>query len=513
MHARRHSTRLTALFAAMVLSGCSLFEPAPLPDPPADATVASDPPGAVAPTTPSPVRSTIRWRRCGEDFQCGSVRVPASYERRTGKTIKLALIRLRAPVPQRRIGSLIVNPGGPGGSGVDFVRQAAVDTIPAELRARFDIVGFDPRGVGASRPVSCGNEPERFLARDLASVNQATVADVLRAAQSLASACQESTGAFLKDMSTAAVARDLDRIRAAVGDAQLNFLGFSYGTFIGMTYAELFPRRVRALVLDGPVDPALGWVERAREQGQTLERTLAQFFRECRSDRECQGRRLGLSLQRFKALIARLERDPVPAPYVGSDRFLRSSEALLATALLLKERGTGWRLLAAGLVGAMRGDGSLLLSIAEGTTGKSPGRRAQNGLAPLLAVNCIDIPAPAPATYADAATQLSKQSPHFGGLMLLISAPCAFWPVKPLREPARIVAPDAPPAVVIGTTGDPTTPYRWAQRVSDALASGRLVTRTGSGHTGFGGLNVCTDRHVIPYLISLTVPPEGATCG
>ncbi|MDQ3342365.1 MAG: alpha/beta hydrolase [Actinomycetota bacterium] len=234
-----------------------------------------------------PGRSTLDWRRCGKPFECATLRVPLNHARPGGRKLGLAIIRLKAPVHDQRLGSLVVNPGGPGGSRVQFVRHGAVDVVPAELRAQFDIVGFDPRAVGTSAAVSCGGASEDLLSSDLHPDSPGEVAPLLTAARRLAGACGERNGPLLRRMSTEDVARDVDLLREALGDRQLTYLGYSYGTFIGATYASLFAKRTRALVLDGAVDPSLDAQQRARQQAEQLERTLDDFLAACDTEPTC----------------------------------------------------------------------------------------------------------------------------------------------------------------------------------------------------------------------------------
>ena len=499
--------RVTGVFVVTaVLSACSLFSQVPtsLEDEGVDRVVQDSAPKAQR------LRPTLRWKSCGGRFDCARLPVPLVHDRPGGEKIDLALIRLPAPAKADRIGSLVVNPGGPGGSGVDFVRYSAVETVPAEVRARFDIVGFDPRGVSRSSGLECGDEPQRFLSGDFFPDGAGDLDAVLASARSLADACAAQNATMLPHMSTADVSRDLDLIRRAVGDSQLTYLGFSYGSTIGLTYAQQFPERLRAMVLDGPVDPAIDGRRRAMDQATVLEKTLREFFRTCPRDDECRGYAERLSLRRFDDLLARLESSPVPA-FRFPGRTLRPAEALMATAALLKDRGTGWPLLAAGIAMADQGDGSLLLGVAESSVSETTGRR--QWLAPLLAVNCLDIPAPAVAEYPEAVDELSRRSDHFGPLMLLLASPCAYWSEPPQREPAVVEAADAPPSLIVGTTGDPTTPYGWAQNVAANLRAGRLITREGDTHTAFGRRNVCTDRSVSRYLVDLVLPPPDTSCG
>lgn len=494
------------LIAGVALSACSQV-PMSL-DPPAE--VAGHEKGNDAQAPAKPLKPTVRWRNCGKRFDCAKVRVPLNHARPQGKTIKLALIRLPAPKKAKRIGSLVVNPGGPGGSGVDFVRHGAVEMVPAEVRARFDIVGFDPRGVGKSQGLTCGDAPQSFLSRDFIPDGTSGLTEVLDAARAVAAACAADNAELLPHMSTSAVAKDLDVVRRAIGDRKLTYLGFSYGSTIGLTYAEQFPAKVRALVLDGPVDPAIDGRQRARDQAGVLERTLQEFFRTCPREIECRGYAKRLTLRRFDDLLARLESTPIPAWQLPG-RELRSAEALLATAALLKDRGMGWPMLAAAIASAEAGDGSMFLAVAESSVQAETGRR--QWLAPLLAVNCLDIPAPAAGSYPRAVEQLRRESRHFGSLMLLLASPCTYWEHPPQRRPAPVTAPKAPPVVVVGTTGDPTTPYHWAKAVAKHLRNSMLLTRDGAGHTAFGRRNVCTDRSVSRYLVDLVLPKAGTSCG
>ena len=497
--------RLSMLFAVCIaLSACSQV-PTSLEEPNFEGKARGGRPVA----EDKPLRPTVDWRNCGPRFDCASVRVPVDYKRPGDKKIKLALIRLPAPKKAKRIGSLIVNPGGPGGSGVDFVRHGAVDTVPAEVRARFDVVGFDPRGVGKSAGIDCGEAPQEFLSNNFIPDNGSELDAVLRSAEAVAGACAENNPELLPHMATAYVARDLDAIRRAVGDRQLTYLGFSYGSTIGLTYAEQFPAQVRAMVLDGPVDPAVDGLQRARDQARVLEKTLREFVKVCSSDSACRGYAGKLTMRRFDRLISGLLAAPLPS-YSGT-RSLRSAEALVATAVLLKDRGMGWPVLAAGIDMAERGDGSLLLSVAESTM--SDGTNERQWLAPLLAVNCLDIQPPEPGQYPAAVAELKGKSRHFGALMLLLSSPCAYWEIPTQRQPRIIRAVNAPPAVVIGTTGDPTTPYHWAKAVAANLRGSVLLTRDGAGHTAFGRRNVCTDRTVSRYLVDTVLPAVGTSCG
>lgn len=476
---------------------------------------ASDAGTRPTPPQPTPGPSSLGWKACGEPgerFECATLTVPLDHDTPNGPTVDLAVIRLPAPPAATRLGSLVVNPGGPGASGVEFVRAAAVDTFPTELRTRFDIVGFDPRGVGTSRPITCGGSAGDLLTLDLAPDDDGERRAVLNAAQRAARDCQVTDGDVLPHVSTADVARDLDLLRAALGDTRLTYVGYSYGTFLGASYAALFPDRVRALVLDGAVDPALDAVGRARGGARALEEALQSALAECRETADCPIPPGNATVANVDALLARLERSALPAPYLGSGRALRAGDALLAHLVLLRDREQGWPVLLEGLGMAFEGDGSLLLATADSASGRGSDTVAAY-LGPLLAVNCLDIPAPPAADLPRLAGELAAESPRFGAAELYLLAACSYWPVPPQRATAPIAAPGAPPIVVVGATGDAVTPYDWSVSLAGQLENAVLLTRDASRHTAFGGDNVCTDRAVTAYLLELVVPQPGRSCG
>lgn len=480
-------------------------------------------PTAVPTPSAGPAFTTapVDWAECDDDseleafvgsdrFECAAIPVPLDHADPEGATIDIAVIRLPAPAAADRIGSLIVNPGGPGGSGVDWVRFGAIDSIPAELRARFDIVGFDPRGVGASTPVQCGEVSPLpdvpGLDPDSSSDREAIAAQ----AQRFADACAAESGDVLPFVSTEDAARDLDLIREAVGDDKLTYLGYSYGTYLGTVYAEMFGGNVRALVLDGAIDPSLDLIGRATGSAVALERALDTFVEECADNRRCslhERFRDGFTMDAF---LDRLAEQPVPAGYLGANRRLNDGDARLAMMALLRDRNQGWPLIEEGVAMAEEGDGSLLLSIADGVIGR--GDVDVDDLAANLAVNCTDLPQPDTAALFASAEELRGAAPRFGPSYLMIFASCAFWPAPSDREPTPADVTGAPPLLVVGTTGDAVTPFAWSEALAAQLDA-RLLTRNGSQHTAFGGENVCTDRAVVPYLIDLVLPPEGWACG
>lgn len=500
---------IAALIVSVLLVGCGATGNRSAAPDSAQASASPSPTGEAAPTPT--VEPTVLWEPCEAPFECATVPVPLDRDVPDGETLDIALIRLPAPAAARRIGSLVVNPGGPGVSGLDFVRTAAVEVIPAEVRGRFDVVGFDPRGVGASRPVTCDGGSVDLLSHDLSPDDATEIAAVLDAAENFADSCGAASGDLLPHVGTREVARDLDAIRAAVGDPRLTYLGYSYGTRIGATYADLFPDNVRALVLDGAVDPSLDLASEVRVQTEVLETALGEFLAACADDLRCPLPPEDSTLQAFDTLMADLESTALRAPQLGSGHRLEPGQAAVGVVAMLRDRTT-WPLLQIALAAASEGDGSYLAAPLGPATGQD-GEELADGMAPLMAVNCLDVPAPSPEELTGLASELSSTAPRMGPVLLYLTAPCSFWPVAPVETPQGITAAGAPPIVVVGNRGDLVTPFAWSESLAGQLESGVLLTRDGDRHTAFGGENVCTDRAVIRYLVDLIPPDPTRTCG
>ncbi len=506
---RRTWSSLAAVAVVLVVvAGCGGPAPTPTPQPSA---VAASP--SASGTTPRPSGTPLTWTDCGAPLQCATLSVPLDYGGGGPAVAHISLIRLPATDRARRIGSLVTNPGGPGGSGVDFVRQDATSIFPAAIRERFDIVGFDPRGVGLSTPVRCEADLETYLAADPDPVTTAQWAALEAVDRAFATACGANAGPLLGDVSTVSAARDLDFVRAALGDATLTYVGYSYGTFLGATYAGLFPDHIRALVLDAAVDPALDLVGRLRGQAASFEGALDRFLASCAANPSCDFYESGASGRAFDRLIAGLDRQPLPAPLVGGGRAATAGEAWSAILGALYSPGFGWPYLAQALGLAARGDGSLLLETADALNGRKPDGEYSNEVEANSAIDCADEPAPTdPAAYMTLAQQLVKTAPRVGRVLAATGLTCAFWPVHPAAAPAPITAAGAPPIVVIGGTGDPATPYAWSVALAKELSSGILLTRTGEGHGSYGFGTPCIDAPVDAYLLDLAAPAKGTVC-
>lgn len=449
------------------------------------------------------------WVRCESGFECAALPVPLAD---TGRTVDLALTRRPATGPGQRLGSLVVNPGGPGAGAVGYL-QSAYAGLPRLLRERFDLVAFDPRGVGRTAPVRCAStaELDRYLALDPAPDDAAELTAYERGNEALTAGCAGTSRELLAHVSTAEAAEDLDRVRAAVGDSRLTYLGYSYGTAIGAAYLEAHPTRVRAMVLDGALDPASTWDALLEGQSRGFDTALQALLSDCERTR-CAFRQAvgGDLLAAYDALDARIDRTRLP----GRDgRTVGPGEFSLAVGAGLYDREDGWPAVAAALAAAERGDGAPLLALSDSYSGRGPQGYA-NTLEANLAVTCTDRPWPRDtAPYLALADRVARVSPRFGAAIALSGLACATWPVPPTGVPHPVRAAGAPPVVVVGTTRDPATPYAWAVSLARQLASGVLVTYNGDGHTVYGGsAPPCVREPLDAYLLTGTAPPQGLRC-
>ncbi len=511
----RRRGRAPVLLALLLVFGCA---PTPLPpDVPATSggIVASSPaPGPSSASSPAPLPeptvASAHWTDCGKRFQCASIPVPRDYRDPSRGSLTVELIRLPAANRAKRIGALVMNPGGPGGSGIEFIREGA-EQFPRELRLRFDLVGFDPRGVNSSSPVRCIENLDGRAALDPSPDDAQELAALVADAKAYAAACEKRNGVNLPYLSTDAVARDLDRIRATLGDSKLTYLGFSYGTLIGSTYAELFPTRIRAMALDGAIDPSLDLEAFRAGQAAAFEASLRAFLAGCAKRASCAFHEEGRSARAFDTLMASIDRTSLPTPHAGGRR--RVGPGLTSSAVLGAMYSVGsWPTLAAALELAKAGDGSLMLLISDPFRGRKENGAYSNQQDAYTANTCLDFPAPtAVATYSAWAARLRKVAPHFAKQVAYNDLSCAYWAVPAERTPARVRAIGAPPIVVVGSTGDTATPYPWAVALSKQLSSGVLITRTGYGHTGYQASS-CVREALDAYLLDLKVPRNGLAC-
>jgi pimeloyl-ACP methyl ester carboxylesterase len=452
----------------------------------------------------------LSWTRCGRD-QCARLTVPLDYAKPAGADLRLALLKVPAQVPSERLGALVVNPGGPGGSGIDYAAAGSLQ-FGAPLSNHFDIVGFDPRGVGKSDPLTCAStaQIDELLAFDpdpLTAAGRTRMDTLIRA---FGQGCLTRSGDLARHMSTKEAARDMDILRAALGEPKLDYLGASYGTFLGATYAGLFPTHVGHFVLDGAIDPALSNAQLSIEQAHGFETALRAYAANCAASGCFLGRTTDEVVTRIQKFLASTDQVPLDT---GSSRKLTEGYATIGVWLPLYVKSYWPNLTDALKLAIIDHDGSGLLSLADAYSSRGTTGYTDNSVEALYAVNCLDhddyiATSDVPARFAE----FLKASPTFGRAFAFGLSTCSTWPVRSGQASQAIHAAGAPPIVVVGTTRDPATPLAWAQALAGELDSGRLITRNGDGHTGFRQGNPCVDNAVQDWLISGKVPPADLHC-
>lgn len=452
-----------------------------------------------APTS-DPTPAPLRWEPCGGRLQCGSLDVPIDPADPTGATVSLSLARLPATDPDARIGTLITNPGGPGGSGVDFLGNDGI--FNDEINRRFDIVSWDPRGVGGTAPLQCGSGfSDTFLATDLAPRDAAGRANLEESLAANVEDCVQGNALLLAHIGTDAAVADLEAIRQALGGDPITYVGFSYGTLIGLRYAEQYPDALRAMALDGVVRPDANLGDRLVTQAASLDRSLAEVLNACGPDCPIDGD----PVQAYRDLAESVRTEPLHSgdAEVG---FNAVGMAGIAVTYYEEYREAFYEAIAQG----QRGDGMLFEMFAQEFV-------EDFELGPNFAVDCIDVPHPATSAEvealanqaADAATVLPELS---GAYVRVFAIPCLSWPVPASTSVEPITAAGAPPTLVVGNTGDPVTPFESAESVATNLADGHLLTYLGSGHTTYRK-DSCADASIDSYLLELIVPAESTVCG
>lgn len=452
------------------------------------------------------------WKDCEDGFECTTVEVPLDYSKPSGDKLGISVIRLPAQDSSDRIGSLLTNPGGPGGSGVDFVRQVG-RAFGADLRKRFDIVGFDPRGVAGSDPVRCntGAQLDDFFSTDASPDDEQETRALGTEGEEFAQNCETKAADKLPHVGTVNAARDMDVLRAALGDDKLTYYGASYGTYLGAFYAEQFPKNVRALVLDGAVDPTLSSTELLIEQAKGFETALRAFAEDCVANGCPFGDSADAVVTRIGDLLDDIDKKPLTS--TRDDREVTESLAVMgiARSLYVKEY---WPVLRQALTKAINdSDGTILLGLADEMVDRKADGTYSNQTDANMAVNCVDKPTPQNlAAYGKAAAEAEKSAPRFGPFVVWGGVPCVYWPTQSAPEPKPLTANGADPILVVGTTRDPATPYKWSENLADQLSSGVLLTFEGDGHTAYLQGNACITNAVDDYLVTTDPPKNGTTC-
>lgn len=461
---------------------------------PTTAAGTEPPPAEVGPNGFHP--EPIRWEPCGA-MECGSVVVPLDYDVLTGPTISLFVVR--TPATGTRQGALFVNPGGPGGSAAEFAAALPL-LLPGSITERFDVVGVEPRGLTGSAPLGCGIDYAEVYGVDPSVEDAGDRTALLDSAAEVAAACQAASPHLLPHVGTRDVARDLDSVRAALGDPQLSYYGASYGTAIGQVYAELFPDRVKAMVLDGIVELGPTGLDVATRQAEGFETALARFASSCRNT----GCETDDPLAAVDEVQARAERgDGIPAP--DADRPAGPGEVAIGLAQALYSPRS-WDRLDRALSDALDGDGSGLVALADDYL-------RIGDFDVYFAVSCLDLAWPTgdPDAFFAAAEEAARRAPRFGEALVTDYLRCVDWPVPP--DPLTpVTAPGAPPILVLSTTGDPATPHAAGIAVAERLESGVLVVNEGEGHGALVGGSSCISAIVASYLVDGVVPSDGTTC-
>jgi pimeloyl-ACP methyl ester carboxylesterase len=457
-----------------------------------------------ATTAPTPA-GTLDWQPCGR-LECATLTVPLDYADPAKGTIELNVKRRVASGPNR-VGSLLVNPGGPGVPGTSLVDQATL-AFSEDLLDHFDIVGWDPRGTGESSPVDCVDNLDPLFSLDPIPDTAAEKQVLIDASKQFDSACKARSGRILPYISTQDSAKDMDEIRRALGEDKISYFGFSYGSQLGGMYATLFPTHVRAMVIDGAADPNAGYVESTKQQVVGLERGLQQMMDDCGQKTSCAFHHDGNPMAAYDALIAKLTTNPLPSadssrPPVGPGIALYG----VVSGLYVKQY---WPVVTKALAAAEQGDGSRLLDLYDAYVERQADGTWTNAFEGLIAINCLDDPGPKDPSFPDTyAAQLRTLSPHFGD-WAAYSYNCIFWPT-PQKPPVKLTGAGAGTIVVVGTTGDPITPIESTKNMAAALEDGVLVTVEAEQHTGYG-VNACVVKAVDTYLIDLTPPEAGLDC-
>ena len=458
----------------------------------------------------------ISWGPCengftGSDMECAVLSVPIDRADAESPRIDLALARVPASgSPDERIGSLLFNPGGPGGSGIEFL-SAAAPSMPEELHTSFDLVSWDPRGVGESSPVRCltDQQKEAQIEGDISPDDAEELDRAISDTEELREGCESNNPELIDHMSTADVAGDMEEIRLALGEDQLNYVGFSYGTAIGATYATMFPESVRAMVLDGSVSPTASEEEQLAAGVLGFERTYDSFVETCDSDPGCA--LSGRTEQSIADVRASLDEEPLTVDTASGTRQLTRDlfDIGLLTSLYQDEV---WGSVARAIDDLEGGGAEVLLSLADRQLGRQPDGSWDNSSDAQIMVNCADSDQrPTVQEAIEAGERATADAPTFGEILATGPLACVDWPL-PANPVPEWTGAGAPPILVVGTVGDPATPYEWSEEMAEALKGSVLLTYEGDGHTAFLRGGACVDDAVVAYLIDLELPEPGTSC-
>jgi len=443
----------------------------------------------------------LDWSECSDGFECSSYSVPIDYANPTDGAMQISVIRKLAT--GTALGSLVLNPGGPGGSGIEYTTYAEY-VVSNTLRENFVIVGFDPRGVGFSTPVECldDEQTEEYIALDGSPDNQTEIDQAQAMSELFAQSCATNSPDTFKFLDTISATRDIDILRALLGDEKLNWLGKSYGTFLGATYADLFPDRVGRMLLDGAIDPTLTNEQLSYGQALGFELALTRFVDDCVTKSDCPLSASGAAgVSEVSDLLVDLDANPIT---LDDGRLFTQAMGTLGVVGSLYDKQYGWPELRTNLGLAFDDDFSGLAASVDFYTGReSDGSFKDNSNDAIAAVNCLDRPDRATTEQTVAlASEWKKVAPNFGEYLAWSNISCSYWKAEATGVPKEITAPGAPTILVVGTVNDPATPYVWSQVLAGQLSKGVLLTLDGDGHTAYYQGSKCIDEIVDNFYLT-----------
>jgi pimeloyl-ACP methyl ester carboxylesterase len=460
----------------------------------------------------------LDWSTCYDYFDCAELRVPIDYQDLSVGTFRISVLRAAAKDQDKRLGSIVVNPGGPGGSGVDYAYNADYIFSP-DITDVYDVVGFDPRGVAQSEPISCltPKELDENMASDSKPDNEAEIAATLNDSESFAKKCEEKTP-HLEHFTTMETARDMDILRAALGETKLNYVGKSYGTYLGTLYADLFPNNVGRFVLDGAVDPNISMKEQNLAQAIGFDKALAAFVKDCATQSDCPFN--GTPAQAQATIIATLQAAataPLPQknPADGDDRIITESIIIIGMASSLYDDVDGWPKLRQAFTESAQNYGDTFLLLADEYSGRNPdGTFRSNDFDSGAVIDCLDWQDRRTVDqYSADLKEFSVKAPIFGPYIAFSGVHCQFLPQPSTqRAPNTLTQIKTAPIIVIGTIRDPATPYSWSVSLAKIFTGSSLISLNADGHTGHGRGSACVDDAVDEYLLTGRLPTTNLSC-
>jgi pimeloyl-ACP methyl ester carboxylesterase len=458
--------------------------------------------------------STLNWSSCYDTFQCATLKVPIDYTNTSLGQFDIAVVRYRDPNQKNRIGSLVINPGGPGVSGVEYALNAQYIVNP-EVLERYDIVGFDPRGIGSSTPISCLNDAEQdaILISDPKPDNEAEYQQAIKDTQEFVDKCIARTP-NIAHFSTNEAAQDMELLRQGLGDEKLNYLGFSYGSYLGTLYAQSFPQYVGRFVLDGAIDPNVAIEDQTRIQAVAFDQAIKNFIKDCTQQKDCPLPK-GVTPAFFTELFNKVSQIPLT---VG-DRKITEGQVVTGTASALYDDVSGWPSLRTAITQALVGDGTTFAELSDTYSGRNEdGTYKNNENDANVVIECLDWHQRQSNDQIKAkAASFSRSAPVFGPYVAYGGITCNLLNESIGRDQITThnhikIRNIATPVLVIGTTQDPATPYAWAKALSTYITGSYLITLKGEGHTGYGRGSMCTDDAVDSYLLTGKTPAKNLTC-